>query len=176
MGSNETSSTSRPVSTADRADAFDAGWYRMSDPKYTVPIEGYKAPQLERAAGGDYDRLERSIVDSRTAPINRAWDLERESINQEMADRGLWASGVPAQRMQQRFEQAYMPAFKQAGAEAAQQRYGLEADERARMNQAALDIANREYDSRWRPLDYKSGIWNNTGGVVSSSTGGGWSI
>lgn len=171
MGSNESSSTSRPLDAGERLASYRTGMTAIN-PQFSY----YQSPQLERLSGGDYDRLESSIVDSRTAPLNRAWDLERETINQEMSDRGLWASGVPAQRMQQRFEEAYVPVFKQAGAEAAQQRYGLQSDEQARMNQAALDIANRQYESQWRPLDYKSGIWNNTGGVISSSTGGGWSI
>jgi hypothetical protein len=43
-------------------------------------------------------------------------------------------------------------------------------------NTWAADQAQKQYDAKWRPMDYLQGLWNGTGGSVSSSTGGGWSI
>lgn len=183
MGSNDSSSSSRPLTGAERADAYNSGSYMIGlsttpEAPYLGPhsFSAYQAPTLERLKNGDYNALEQSIVDSRTAPLNRAWDLERKTINQDMADRGLWSSGIPVQAMQKRFEEAYLPQFQQAGADAATQRYNLQANELAQMNQYAMDNAAKNYESKWRPLDYTAGIYNNTGGAISSSSGGGWSI
>jgi hypothetical protein len=38
------------------------------------------------------------------------------------------------------------------------------------------DQAEKQYNAKWRPLDYLQGVWNGTGGSISSSTGGGWSV
>lgn len=38
------------------------------------------------------------------------------------------------------------------------------------------DQTQKSFDAQWRPYDYLQGLWNGTGGSVSSSTGGGWSI
>lgn len=42
--------------------------------------------------------------------------------------------------------------------------------------QAALTNAQRQYESAWRPADYYQGVWNGTGGVISSGNSSGWSI
>lgn len=48
-------------------------------------------------------------------------------------------------------------------------------DSQAR-NAFNTEQAKQQYESQWRPADYKAGLWNGTGGIVSSSSGGGWSI
>ena len=171
MGSSGSSNTSRPLTADERLDSYNAGMGAIK-PEYAY----YEKPTMQTLSDQDYNKLEQSIVDSRTAPLDRAWQLERDSINQEMADRGLWSSGVPAQAMQKRYEDAYIPQFKAAGAEAATQRYGMQANELAQINQANLDTASKEYESKFRPLDYQAGLWNNTSGVISSGSSGGWSI
>lgn len=42
--------------------------------------------------------------------------------------------------------------------------------------QAALTNAQKQYESAWRPADYYQGLWNGTGGVISSGNSSGWSI
>ena len=302
MGSNNTASSSRPLTADERRDAFNTGMesfntaapnlvnqtstgYSLNAPAYSrTPITdpgaakgatyndpgsavnaSYSDPGAARSAmfsdvgdartmsGGDYDRLEQSMVASRTAPLERAWSLRKQDIDQSMADRGIWASGAPVQVQQEEFEQSFLPAYTQAGAEAATQRYGAQANELQALNQFALSRANetnqfnladtaaqnqyqlsrageenqfglsnaaaqnqfalskaneanqfglsntanqnqynlsragmlneanmteqdREYQAKWRPLDFAQGLYNNTGGVISSSSGGGWSI
>lgn len=171
MGGNDTKNTSRPLTASEMQDRYQVALQNIQ-PNYEI----YKGPQYESMSNGDYDRLEESIVKSRTAPIDYAWDARSKSINQSMADRGLWSSGQVDKKLDETYAQDFLPQYTQAGAEAATQRYNLQAQDIAGKNAFALDNAKTAYESKWRDEDYKAGLWNNTGGIISTGNSSGWSI
>lgn len=158
-----------------RAGTYDYGPEYIEQDSYAYdPEEGqFQAPEYQ--GFGDYDQLEENILSSRYAPIDRARDMAREDFNQSASDRGIWSSGL-ALEGEMDIDERFAPQYSAAGADAAVQRYGMEAQDLAQQNQYGLSAADMEYQSRWRPADYLSGIWNQTGGTISSGSSGGWSI
>ena len=333
-GSNSQSSSSRPLSGAERKDAFNSGIssyaslapeyfnttpgvtttgrgglktttpdsYTLKIPEYNTPgytsagpaaqagytssgqaVQSGPAAQAANAnagafqaatitdpgsalqlVGGDYNRLEQNILASRMAPLQQAMAAQYQMTDQEMADRGIYASGIGSQAKERIFTRDYLPQINSAAADSVAQRYGLEsgdnnatnsfnlgrantlntanlqqssnqnafntsAAERAntvalanaaatnqsnqfnaaatntvalanaaatnqsnQFNAAATNQSNQfnsggqtaadaaaaqaEYDAEWRPLEYAQGLYNGTGGSVTSSSGSGWSI
>ena len=169
MGSQNTSSSSRPLTAAERLSSYNAGMGAIS-PSYT----SYKAPTVERLST-NYNQLQNDLTSGYSAPIQRQQDLAIQANDQAMADRGIFTS-KNALDLNNDVREAYAPQFANAGANAIAQRYGLQTQDIANTNANKLTIADKQYESGWRPLDYKAGMWNGTGGVISSSTGGGWSI
>lgn len=146
----------------------------------------------------DYGRLEQEMYASRAAPLEAKWRERAGDINQEMAARGVSRGGVPITEKSKVFAREFAPLFAQAASEAATQRYGAQGTEQQALNNLNTSQVNarnqffqqsqgnknqfnqaeaqQQYQSKWRPLDYLAGIYNGTGGVISSSSGGGWSI
>jgi hypothetical protein len=231
MGGNDSTSTSKPLTGPERAEAYRYGTSSIADmlqgsglfnrtgntpaqgekqiwvpgsggngvfgntgtsghwvnnPNYVPAQEGqlslntdalgYTAPEYKALNNGDYNALEQNIIQSRTAPLDEAWRKSRETINQDAADRGLWSSGVPIKNEQDFYAQNFLPAYQQAGADAAVQRYTMQQQDLQNQNSANMENAQRQYESPWRFLDYGQGLYNQTGGVVSSGGSSGWSI
>jgi len=153
------SSSSKPLTGKERKDIFDYGTDSVME-----ALKGFAFPQYQGLGGGDFNRLEKSITDSRTAPLKAFEVDERKRVDQNLADRGLWASGLTEQA-QGDVTKSLAPQYAGAGADAATQRYALEAQQR--------DV---EFQNKWAPLNYLSGIWNGTGGVVSNSKGNSWGL
>lgn len=195
MGDNSTSSTSVPLTAEQRTALFtnarsllgssSAGGVPEGNAYESAGYIPYGEPQS--LSGQDYNALEDSIRQSKYAGIDRAWDRRKQDINQDAADRGIWSSGVPTQVMQNEFESSFAPQYASAASDAATQRYNLQSGEDQMLNNYRMQQGNaqnaynqteaqRVYESKWRPADYWSGVYNGTGGAVSSSTGGGWSI
>lgn len=176
VGENKSNSTdsSRPLTAGERAAIFESAYSYMNP--YTSAK--YNAPTYQGLSGGDYNQLENALMESKAAGINRAWDLEKDSINQEAADRGIWDSGIPLQTMQKRYEEAYIPQFTQAANEATAQRYGLQSEDLKGANAFNMTNAGSEFDAAWRPADYWAGIYNQTNGTISNgeSKSKGWNI
>ncbi len=148
-------------------------------PEYGTRIRfGQYTPQEYQGMGnGDYNALEQSIIASRQAPLDHAWKVRSDQIAQDAADKGLWASGVPMQIQRREFDTNFTPAYLQAGAEAATQRYGLQSQDMAARNAFNQSEEQRRLDATYRPMDFLQGLYNGTGGVISSSSNsGGWSI
>ena len=162
MGSNKTQSTSAPVTAADRLKSYNAGMGAMN-PNYA----SYEDPQTERLGAGDYENVRAGLE----APIARQQELALKHNDQNMSDRGIYTS-LNAIRSNDNTRETYAPQFAATGAALA----NLKAQDIAASNANKLTVADKQYESKWRPEDYKAGIWNGTGGVVSSSTSGGWSI
>ena len=170
-------STSRPLTAGERSESFNAGINNITS---TMPawagMGTYNAPQFQSMTGGDYDRLEQNILTSRVAPLVSAYQTQAGRLDSDLAKRGIYSSGAATQA-QNDLTGSFLPQLTAAGAEAATQRYGLQNQELSALNQYNMENANRDYAAKWRPADYMSGIWNNTGGVISSgsqvSQGGG---
>lgn len=192
MGDNSTSSTSRPLTAAERNELYATGMGNMNAHVTkamntgTDEAETFDPGAAKQLANGDYDALERSIVDSRMAPLSRAMALERDRSDADVAKRGLFSSGIGV-RAQGDVTERFAPTIAQAGADAATQRYNLQASDLNNANQYNVGRATlmntvagqRKTDQRnnaWRPAEYMQGMWNGTGGVVSQGSGGGWSI
>jgi superfamily II DNA helicase RecQ len=116
---------------------------------------------------GDYAR----VRDGLNATTERQQSTALRANDQDAADRGIFTS-LNALRLKNDTREAYAPQFAANDATTVQ----MKAQDVAGANTAAMENANRVYESKWRPADYKAGLWNGTGGVVSSGTSGGWSI
>lgn len=188
-GGQSSSNTSRPLNAQERNDIYQAALSQLGG---KMPDTGYAAPTYadpgtaQTMSGGDYAALEQNILASRMAPITAAMADERTRTDQSLSDRGLWASGI-AEKAQQDVTKNFLPSITQAGADAATQRFGMQASELAGLNQFALnktqaqnafdmENANRRDNSNWRPADYLAGLWNGTGGTIGSSSSSGWSL
>lgn len=169
MGSQGSSSESKPLTAEERLASYKAGMSAIN-PSYA----SYQAPQMERIST-DYNQLQNDLTEGYSAPIQRQQDLALQANDQAMSDRGIYTS-KNALDLNNDVREAYAPQFANAGANAINARYGLQMQDITNANANKLAIANNQYESSWRPLDYRAGIWNGTGGVVSSSNSGGWSI
>lgn len=191
MGDNSTSSTSTPL-TGEQREAIYSFARKNLQNEMPGP-DAYQAPTMASTRGpqtlsnGDYNRLEENIRNSKYSGLDRAWDQRKSDINQDAADRGIWASGVPTQVMAEEYRTNFAPQYAAAASDAATQRYALQSGENKDVNAYDLNAANqinafnlnradKAYESKWRRADYNQGLWNQTGGAVSSSSGGGWSI
>lgn len=131
---------------------------------------------------GDYDKLQADVLRGNTAGLDYAKGMDLRNADNDASKRGIWSSGLVLQ-MKKDIDNAYSPAYAKAGGDATTQRYALESQDLAAQN--ARDMQNKafdadqgkqQYESKWRPADYLAGVWNGTGGVVSSGNSGGWSI
>lgn len=133
-------------------------------------------PEYQAMQGGDYNRLESAVREGYLAPLKRFESVQREGVNQDAADRGIWSSGL-AMQAQNDLTEALAPQYVAAGSAATQARYDLESQERDRLYQSAtnkygLDMQERDdrFNANWAPLNYLQGLWNETGGSVSNQT------
>lgn len=194
MGSSSRdSSSSRPLTGAERSDIFRYGMGDITRNATNPALQiDYNAPEFQAASpyqtlsGGDYDAFQKSIYDSSTAGLSQFEKEARMDADQAVADRGLWASGV-ALANQNDITDSLADTYAKAGADAAVTRYGMQAQDLAGLNawnqqdaamrnNMAMENANRQYASQWAPLDYLSGVWNGTGGVIQSGKSSGWGI
>lgn len=171
MGDNSSSQYSMPLTAKQMAARYQTALDNIN-PTYT----SYNAPTYQGLSGGDYDALEQSLYGSQATALDKAWANRSEQMNQSMADRGLWASGQVDKALNDTYSDEFLPQYQQAAQSAAAQRYQLQASDLASQNAFNQANAQQEYESGWRPLDYKAGLWNNTGGVISSGSSSGWSI
>ena len=163
MGSNNSGSTSTPLTAAQRLETYNAGMGAVGGTQGS----DYNAPTYERLGEGDYARVSAGL----NAGTERQQGLALKANDQAMSDRGIYTS-LNALRSNDSTREAYAPQFAANDAAVMQ----MKAQDIAGSNAASMENANRKYESTWRPADYRAGIWNGTGGVTSSSTGGGWSI
>jgi hypothetical protein len=171
MGNNETQSTSAPITAQDRLKTYGAAEQAMGSNNMG---DSYKAPQTERLSV-DYDQLQGDVTKGYTAGLDYAKGQDVKNFNNSAGAKGIWSSGL-AVKGEQDINAGYAPQYAKAGADATNQRYQLQTGDIAASNANKSNIADKQYESSWRPADYKAGIWNGTGGISSSSKGGGWSI
>jgi len=207
-GGSQGGTTSKPLTGAERANAYNHGinsignttmfnqpYYQYESPDY-VQSNIYDPGNASQMANGDYDRLEQSIVQSRTAPLLAAYGTQSQRLDSDLAKRGIYSSGAATQA-QNDLTTSFLPQLTQAGADAAAQRYGMQQQDLNSMNQYNLaragqltsagqaesqqansfnmENANRNMASAWKPAEFGLGLYNNTGGTVSSG-GGGWNF
>ena len=177
MGNNKTSQSSAPITAEEQLKKANIGNKYISDNRNSPMFDGtgYEASPYQSLSDGDYSALEASIRDSRTAPLDRQKSLDSKNLDQGLSDRGVWSSGL-AVSAQNDLNERYAPQYAAAGADAATQRYGLQANELQGKNTYNATQDKAKTDAKWRPLDYLQGNWTGNGGTVSSSSGGGWSI
>jgi hypothetical protein len=166
MGSNGSTSASTVIPGWVRADTYNQAASALS--KDATAYGGdYKAPAIERLGEGDYSK----VRDGLNASTTRQQDLGLQASDQAMSDRGIYTS-LNALRANNDVRERYAPQFAANDATTMQ----MKATDIAGVNAANMENANRTYDASWRPADYKAGLWNGTGGTVSSGNSGGWSI
>lgn len=179
MGGGESSkNTSRPLNAKERKDVFNtgtsliknnAGWLSGSEMQY-------QAPEMQRLSGGDYDALQQSLYGAQESALDTQWARRKEDITQDMADRGLYASGIGTQAENEVFADTFAPAYQQAAAGAAAQRYGMESQDNSMANQMAISNAGQDFASQWAPYEYLMGMYNQTGGTITNQKSSGWSF
>jgi hypothetical protein len=167
MGSQDSKSSSAPVDAATRLDTYNKGTQAIQSDTSNYGGEGYNAPVYERLGEGDYRRVSEGL----NAGTTRQQQLALEANDQAMADRGIYSS-LNALRSNASVREGYAPQFAANDAAVVQ----MKAQDIAGANAAAQDAAKQKYEASWRPADYKAGLWNGTGGVISSGSSGGWSI
>lgn len=201
-GTSGTDSISKPLTPDERQALYTAG-YSMLNPtmpgnSYTTPTyqsaDIYDSGAAERMGAGDYNQLEKSILQSRTAPLNEAYGLALQQNDADMAKRGIWSSGA-ATKGQLDTQAKFGTLLNQAAGEASAQRYGLQSQDinaynqynlgragqlntasstgAGMANQFNLQNAAAKQASAWQPANYYKDIWNGSGGTVSTSSGGG---
>lgn len=177
-GSDSGSSESRPLNAKERTDLFNAGQNLIRDNSGWLQNSGlqYQAPETQRLSGGDYDALQQSLYDSQAGALDTQWARRKEDITQDMADRGLYASGIGTQAENEVFADTFAPAYQQAASNAASTRYGLESQDNTMANQMAVANAQQDFSSAWAPYEYLMGLYNGTGGTISSQKSSGWSF
>jgi hypothetical protein len=168
----------------------------MKNPNYgggSIDMPEYQAPAFasagtaSRLSGGDYGRLENSIRESQWAPIEALKTQRFSDIDQEMADRGLYTSGVGADTKESIFARDFLPAYTQSANQAVATRYGLEqADNTAAnafnlqnagmTNQFNLQDSAGRNAAQWAPLEYLLGLYNQTGGTNSRGSSSSWNM
>lgn len=167
MGSNSSGQSSRPLTAEERKAAYDAGVSAIGSTDTSRFGGTYQAPTYERLGTGDYEQLRSGL----NASTERQQNLALRDSNQDASDRGIYTS-LNALRLNNDVRERYAPVF--AGNDATVMQ--MKAQDVAGANTAAMENANRKYESTWRPSDYLAGIYNNTGGAVSSGGSSGWSI
>lgn len=178
MGSQSSGSSSRPATGAERLDAYNVGaksrlygsergWYEGAGLVDSMPTGGYTAPEYERLGEGDYETVRSGL----NASTERQQNLALRDSDQNASDRGIFTS-LNALRLNNDVRERFAPQFAANDAKVVE----MKAQDLAGANAAAMENANRLYESKWRPADYKAGLWNGTGGVISSGSSGGWSI
>jgi len=90
--------------------------------------------------GGDYNALQQSILESRVIPLEYAMRGAQEQVDQDLADRGLYSSGL-AVRAKNDVQERFAPVLASAAADAVTQRYGLQAQDLGNVNQYELGRA-----------------------------------
>lgn len=167
MGSQESKSQSAPVDAATRLDTYNKGTQAIKGDTSNYGGESYVAPTYERLGEGDYNTVREGL----NAGTTRREALALKANDQAMSDRGIFTS-LNALRSNDSTREAFNPQFAANDAEVVR----MKAQDIAGANAAAQDAAKQRYEASWRPADYKAGLWNGTGGVISSGTSGGWSI
>lgn len=106
----------------------------------------YAAPDAAKTLnGGDYDRFEQNIYNARVAPIDNLAKSWSGQLADMMAARGIEGSGVHAKGAVDLLADRIAPLYTQAAGDASTQRYNLQTNELAGLNQNALsraDLAN----------------------------------
>jgi hypothetical protein len=196
-----------PANGAIRTEAFNAGLNAITQNAGDLGIGAYKTPGYvdpgaykgaaapERMAAGDYDRLERNLLASQTAGLDRAKSLDVASTDANLAKRGIWSSGL-AERAQGDNNERYAAQYLKAGADAASGRYGLQQADIAGANQFTLadnanrnayslnaastlnsfnkDTADKQYTAQWQPLNFLKDLWGGTAGQVGIGSSDSW--
>jgi hypothetical protein len=139
-------------------------------PQYSAP--GYAEMGDPRTlSGGDYDRLESLMA----VPLKSYEKDERERVDQDAADRGIWSSGL-ASKAQIDLSEALAPSYANIGTT----RYGMQSAENQMLNELMaqdasqrnafnLEQAMRNYESAWAPLKYLQELYGQTGGSLSAT-------
>lgn len=156
----------------------------LDAPEYVAPT--YNQTNIERMNGGDYDKLEQNLIESRTAPLNYALQKAQSGVDENAAKRGVWSSGLAIQS-QNDLADKFAPQLRAAAADASAARYGMQQADinsanqlnqtnAAQKNSFEMENANRKYNQSWTGLNYLKDLYNGTGGTISSGSGGGWNF
>lgn len=176
-GSQGSSQTTRPLTPQEMQGYYNQAMSNLS----TVMPNGsaYVAPMQQTLTGGDYDRLQSDTLKGYTAGLDYAKSKDIEGVNQNLANRGIWSSGLADKAVQDR-EVAFAPQYAAAGAQSTQAGLTAKQAELTQGNQMAMANAAAKNEAAWRPADYLGQLWGM--GKASSSTGssygaqGGFSI
>lgn len=191
-GGSDSKSSSKPLTGAERADIFNWGMGSVekgqnsnvfANTQYNAP--NYNQASYQGLSGGDYDAFEQALYQSQISGLSDYETQARENADQDAANRGIWSSGLAMQN-QNDITDKFADNYQSAGANAAAQRYMMQQQDLAGQNQfnqnnAAMENtfnqgnAQQQYAAQWAPLEYLMGMYNQTGGAISSSksSGGG---
>lgn len=194
-GKQKQKSTTRELTPEERTKYYDKAlsnmWGTLSGNSFQMPE--YEKPTYQNPGeytglnSGDYEGLTKNLTDARLAAITSAWDRTKNDINQEMSDRGLYTSGIGAQKEIDLYRDNVQPAIMQAVAEGQQAGLNLQQNDLAARNAYNLQSAGQANTfnqnqaqtglaAAWQPYQYLADLWNNTKGQYTKSSGSGWNF
>lgn len=156
---SESKGNSGPMKLSDQQKRYLGGLESINYSLGNDAGKKWDAPELQTLGDGDYKALEESMLKSRTAPLDSAWTKRREEINQDVADRGLYASGIGPQEENRIFAKDFLPAYQQAGAEANAATTGMKRED-----------LGMKYDAAWDPYRSALQLFQGSGGQTSKQS------
>lgn len=165
LGGNTSNSNqqSRSLTAGERQSIYNQAMSNINTPG----ANAYVAPTQKTLSRGDYGALQQSLTDGYTAPLDYAKGKDIQNFNNSAGAKGIWSSGL-AVKGENDINQGYAGQYAKAGADATAKRYDLQSAENSQGNAMGLETALQRYNAAWRPADFRSGVWNGTGGTVSS--------
>lgn len=117
--------------------------YTPNAPMTKVQAPNYQlsagnAPQYKGLMGGDYDALQQSLQKPGEISAQNAYNTGNRNLNNAMGGRGLYGSSIMAQQANEGLNREYMNALAANAANAAAQRYGMQATDLQNQNQFGL--------------------------------------
>lgn len=174
-GSNSSDNSSRPLTAQERSDIFTQAIGDIGKAQTSMNTPGYTAPTFQGLSGGDYNALQDSILKGATSGLDYAKGQDMKNLDNDLAKRGIWSSGLAEQAIGD-LNAKYAPQYEKAGADATTSRYNLQSQESNAQNTFNLANAQQTNSSQWKPLEFLQGLWNGTGGAISSGGSSGFNF
>jgi hypothetical protein len=103
-------------------------------------------PTYQGLMGGDYGRLESALAQSGAIAAQNAFNQGSQALNSAMSGRGMYGSSIMSNQANQGLNREFMNALATNAAQAAAQRYGLEASDLASKNTFNTNIYGQQMD------------------------------
>ena len=119
--------------------------YTQNAPMGKVNTPNYQytagnAPTYQGLMGGDYDKLQQALTTPGQIAAQNAYNTSSRDLNNAMGGRGLYGSSIMGTQANEGLNREYMNAMATNSANAAAQRYGMQASDLANKNQFGTTV------------------------------------
>jgi len=178
LGGGVSSQASTPLNAQQRSDIYQGGVSDIAGTQAagTLNTPSYVAPTYQQGmTTGDYTSMTDQLTKAGEAGLDYQLANAQKAENNDAAKRGIWSSGLVAQQDKD-LQASFAPQYAAAGATAAGQAANLSQTNATAQNAFNQSNAQQQFQSGWAPLNYLQGIYNQTGGAISSGGSGSGSI